>query len=142
MGSQDFQGILTKESELGPKVHHTEEWEVHRHAIDERGDNTRSANIFRDRVLCEFSTWFDGTLVLQAIWLLSWVMGGTVTVGLRSESGVLRRNHHGNRIVDGQDHQSQKNCCQEKGLRACVALPDLEDGDPKEADAHSGNADD
>ncbi|CRK33933.1 hypothetical protein BN1708_006202, partial [Verticillium longisporum] len=62
--------------------------------------------------------------------------------GLGAVDGVLGRDEHGDRIVDGEDDEGQHDGGDEQGLRRRAALADLEDADPEEADADGGDAGD
>ena len=137
-GEEDNQ-IDAQESELSPEEHDTEEWEVDGDAINEGAENRGCTDLLRRGVGSEFAARPNEILVVAAIGLLVKAVGLHVAVGLRTPGGVLWRNDHSDGVVDGEDNESEENSCHQEGLGRSMALADLEDGDPEEANASSGN---
>jgi hypothetical protein len=54
----------------------------------------------------------------------------------------LRGDDHGDGVVDGQGDEGEEDSGHEEGLGRSVALADLEDGDPEEADTGCRDTDD
>ena len=80
--------------------------------------------------------------MVLAIRLLAWVARGAVAVGLRAESGVLRRDDHGEGVVHRQDHEGQQHRRHEHGVGGGVAFADFEKRHPQEPDPDGGYAED
>ena len=131
----------TEESKLSPEVDKSEEGEVDGDAVQEGADYRGCADHTSDWVVGSLATRADCAVVVAAVWLRIRVVGRSIAVGLGTEGGVLRSDHHSDSVVDGKHDQGEHDSSHEKGLRSSVALADLEQTDPQEADADSCNAD-
>lgn len=85
---------------------------------------------------------FDGAVVVRAVWLLTGVTGRAIAISLGAEGGVLWSDHHDDRVLNGENDQSEQDGGHEQSLRRCVVLANLEESDPQEPDTNGGNSDD
>lgn len=94
----------------------------------------------RSRVRCELRARFDSVGVIFAGRLDSFVVDRHIAVCLRTEGGVLRRDEHGDAVVDGEDDERKEDGSHEESLWGRVALADGEEHEPEKADSHGSNA--
>lgn len=137
---KEHDDVDAEEGELRPEQDHAKEREVDGHAVDEGAENRGRADVVSHRVGRKLRAGLDGFLVFRAIWLVASMVDGQVAVRLRAKGRVLRGDDHSDSVVDGQSDESEKDGGHKQRLRGSVALANLEDGEPKEADAGCGNA--
>lgn len=128
-----------EESELSPEVDDAEEGEINGDAVQERANDGGCADHASDRVVGGFAARTDSLVVVATVGLLIGMVSGSVTVGLGTESGILRGDHHSNGIVDGEDDQSEQDSSHEESLGSGVALANAEQSDPQEANTNGSD---
>ena len=100
---------------MSPEVNHTEEGEVDVDAVEEIAVDTGSADILCDRVQGHLSTGLDAVAVGTAVGLLI-RQSRPVAEGLWAVGGVLRSDHHRDRVVQCKSNQGEEDCCEQHGL--------------------------
>lgn len=130
-----------EESELRPEVNDTEEGEVDGDAVEEGAHCGRRADKVADGVVVALRARLNGVAVVAAVGLLVETMAGTVAESLRTKGGVLRRDNHGERIIERKHNEGKEDSSHEHGVWCRLSFADPEESDPQEADANGGHAD-
>jgi hypothetical protein len=94
-----------------------------------------------DGVVVALGARLDCAAVVAAVGLLVKTVAGAVAEGLRAKGGVLRRDDHGERVVEREHDEREEDSSHEHSVGCRLALADSEEGDPEEANANGGHAD-
>lgn len=131
----------SEESELRPEVDDAEEGEVDGDAVEESAHGGRGADQVAGAVVVALRAGLDGAAVVAAVGLVG-AVAAAVAEGLGTESGVLGRDDHGERVVESEDDEGEEYGGHEHGVGGCLSFADFEEGNPEEADSDGSHADD
>ena len=132
---------LTQEDELSPEVECAKVRIVDINSVQEGTGEARRADVGRRMKVGHFRAGPNQLGMVSAVRLSPWLSWRVGAERLRSEMRVLRRDHGDEREVDGERYHDEQDDGHQHRLRRGVALADLEETKPQEADAHDPDAD-